>query len=96
MSLLLAWVVFPLVLAALSLGCGLLVERLGPAAYPPGPWCAAGFTGCRQTGASLPAIAAALNEEGVATAHGGARWYPSSVRAVLISTRAPSTRAPSE
>ena len=31
MSLLLAWLVFPLVLLVLAIGCGLLVERLGGA-----------------------------------------------------------------
>ena len=41
----------------------------------------------RETGASLPEIAAQLNQDGVPTAHGGARWYPSSVRAVLLSAR---------
>lgn len=39
----------------------------------------------RSRGMSLPAIAADLNSEGVATAHGGKRWYPSTVRAVLSS-----------
>jgi DNA invertase Pin-like site-specific DNA recombinase len=34
-------------------------------------------------GATLTAIAAALNREGVPTAHGGARWHPSTVRAAL-------------
>lgn len=34
-------------------------------------------------GVSLGAIARALSDEGVPTAHGGARWYPSTVRAVL-------------
>jgi DNA invertase Pin-like site-specific DNA recombinase len=34
---------------------------------------------------SLTAIAAALNEDGVPTAHGGTKWYPSTVRAVLAS-----------
>jgi len=34
-------------------------------------------------GDSLAAIARTLNAEGVTTAHGGARWHPSTVRAVL-------------
>jgi DNA invertase Pin-like site-specific DNA recombinase len=37
----------------------------------------------RKRGLSLPAIVAKLNEEQVATAHGGRRWYPSTVRAAL-------------
>lgn len=37
----------------------------------------------RQQGRSLRAIADGLNAEGVATAHHGARWYPSTIRAVL-------------
>jgi DNA invertase Pin-like site-specific DNA recombinase len=37
----------------------------------------------REDGATLDAIAEALNAEGVPTAHGGARWYGSTVRAVL-------------
>ena len=35
----------------------------------------------RRAGASLPAMAAALNAEGVPTAAGGKRWYASTVRA---------------
>jgi hypothetical protein len=34
-------------------------------------------------GSSLSAMARALNEEAIPTAHGGARWYPSTVRKVL-------------
>lgn len=34
-------------------------------------------------GLTLAAIAAMLNDEGVPTAHGGERWWPSTVRAVL-------------
>jgi DNA invertase Pin-like site-specific DNA recombinase len=34
-------------------------------------------------GDSLAAIARTLNAEGVTTAHGGAQWHPSTVRAVL-------------
>jgi DNA invertase Pin-like site-specific DNA recombinase len=37
----------------------------------------------RKAGGSLPAIAAELNAEGVPTARGGQRWYPSTVRAAL-------------
>ena len=39
----------------------------------------------RATGQTLQAIADALNEEGVPTARGGARWYPATVRKVLLS-----------
>ncbi|HXW80403.1 MAG TPA: recombinase family protein [Acidimicrobiales bacterium] len=42
----------------------------------------------RQTGAGWSAIAAGLNSDGVPTAHGGARWYPSTVRAVVLSAEA--------
>ncbi|TMK75814.1 MAG: hypothetical protein E6G48_00740 [Actinobacteria bacterium] len=45
MTLLAAWVAFPLVLAALSVGCGLLLERLA---------------GVRLPGALLPAAGVAL------------------------------------
>lgn len=38
-------------------------------------------------GAGLSAIARELNEEGVPTGQGGARWYPSSVRAVATGQR---------
>ncbi len=37
----------------------------------------------RDGGASLPAIAAQLERDGVPTARGGKRWYPSTVRAAL-------------
>lgn len=37
----------------------------------------------RATGASLTAIADALDADGIATAQGGRRWYPSTVKAVL-------------
>jgi DNA invertase Pin-like site-specific DNA recombinase len=37
----------------------------------------------RGKGKSLNAIAAGLNEAGVATAHGGARWHASTVRKAL-------------
>lgn len=37
-----------------------------------------------RAGASLSALARQLNDEQVATAHGGAAWYPSTVRAVAL------------
>jgi hypothetical protein len=37
----------------------------------------------RRAGWTLAAIAAALNESDVATAHGGTRWWPATVRKVL-------------
>jgi DNA invertase Pin-like site-specific DNA recombinase len=37
----------------------------------------------RKAGATLAAIADGLNRDQVATAQGGAKWYPSTVRAVL-------------
>lgn len=37
----------------------------------------------RAAGDSLVLIAGRLTDEGVATAGGGARWYPSTVRSVL-------------
>ena len=39
----------------------------------------------RAAGRTLAAIADGLNAEGVPTARNGARWYPSTVKAVLIS-----------
>lgn len=39
----------------------------------------------RQDGASLRAIADQLNADQIPTAHGGARWHASTVRAVLRS-----------
>lgn len=39
----------------------------------------------RSSGSTLAAIAARLNEEGVPTARGGVKWYPSTVRAALES-----------
>jgi DNA invertase Pin-like site-specific DNA recombinase len=41
--------------------------------------------GEREAGRTLRAIAETLNEDGVATAHGGARWHASTVRQVLAS-----------
>ena len=43
--------------------------------------------GWRAAGATHAAMAEALNAAGVPTAHGGQRWYPSTVRAVLRSVR---------
>jgi DNA invertase Pin-like site-specific DNA recombinase len=40
----------------------------------------------RAAGSTLSAIAERLNQDRVATAQGGQRWYPSTVRAVLRST----------
>ncbi len=37
----------------------------------------------REAGRSLRQIASDLNDQGVATAHGGARWWPSTVRSIL-------------
>ena len=37
----------------------------------------------RGRGRTLAAIAGGLNDDGVGTAHGGVRWYPATVRAVL-------------
>ena len=39
----------------------------------------------RQVGRTLAAIAEALNADGVPTARGGAKWYPSTVKAVVTS-----------
>lgn len=56
--------------------------RLGrPPAVPPA--LVARIRRARKGGASLSAIARRLNDEGVPTAHGGARWYPSTIRALL-------------
>jgi hypothetical protein len=38
----------------------------------------------RSTGRSLHQIAAGLNGDGIPTAHGGAQWWPSTVREVLM------------
>ena len=40
----------------------------------------------RGRGMTLAAIAERLNRDGVATAHGGVRWHPSTVRVVLGAT----------
>jgi len=40
----------------------------------------------REEKRTLRIIADALNDEGVPTAHGGKRWYPSTVRAVLAAS----------
>lgn len=47
----------------------------------------------RSAGRSLPVIAAGLEADTIATARGGARWYPSSIKAVLDSQRATELRA---
>jgi hypothetical protein len=49
----------------------------------------------RATGQTLAEIARRLNADGTATAHGGAQWWPSTVRAVL-SRQAPFTSAQPE
>jgi DNA invertase Pin-like site-specific DNA recombinase len=46
---------------------------------------AARIAAARAAGASLQAIADRLSDEGVPTSQGGARWYPSTVRGVLVS-----------
>jgi hypothetical protein len=33
-------------------------------------------------------LARQLNDEGIPTAHGGSKWYPSTVRAVVLSAGA--------
>jgi hypothetical protein len=43
----------------------------------------------REAGRTLRAIAAELNHRRVPTAHGGAQWWPSTVRAVLRRPAAP-------
>jgi DNA invertase Pin-like site-specific DNA recombinase len=40
----------------------------------------------RAAGLSLPAIAAGLNKDAVPTAHGGQKWYPSTVKSVVSQT----------
>lgn len=47
----------------------------------------------RAQGKTLTAIAEGLNSEGVATARGGAKWYASTVRAVLMSAELDSSAA---
>jgi DNA invertase Pin-like site-specific DNA recombinase len=42
----------------------------------------------RNAGNGWSAIARQLNTEQVATAHGGTRWYPSTVRAVALANEA--------
>jgi Recombinase len=41
-----------------------------------------------QKGAGWSQIARDLNARGVPTAHGGAKWHPSTVRAVVMGSRA--------
>lgn len=50
----------------------------------------------RSNGRSYGAIAKMLNNEGVPTAQGGAKWYASTVRAALMRTPYPETTAPTE
>jgi DNA invertase Pin-like site-specific DNA recombinase len=45
---------------------------------------AANIVNLHRSGAGWSAIARQLNEAGIPTAHGGARWYPSTVRAVVL------------
>ena len=47
----------------------------------------------RGRGWSLPEIANRLNETGTPTAHGGAKWWPATVRGVLVRTRSRKVRA---
>lgn len=47
----------------------------------------------RAAGLSYPAIASELNADGVPTAHGGARWWPASVRQVELGQDAERLRA---
>ena len=42
--------------------------------------------GAHRDGAGWSAIARQLNAESIPTAHGGARWYPSAVRAVVMAS----------
>ena len=42
-----------------------------------------------EAGQSLSAIARTLNEEGVPTAQGGRKWYPSTVRSILTGSGDP-------
>jgi hypothetical protein len=46
-----------------------------------------------EAGDGGPAGAGQLTAEGVPTAHGGSKWYPSTVRAVVLSTSALYPRA---
>jgi DNA invertase Pin-like site-specific DNA recombinase len=50
----------------------------------------------RESGRSLASIAQMLNDEQVPTAHGGARWYRSTVQGVLRSAVLDAEAAPSE
>jgi DNA invertase Pin-like site-specific DNA recombinase len=47
----------------------------------------------RKRGASLSAIADTLTDEGAPTAHGGARWWPATIRKVLQGQDALAMRA---
>lgn len=46
------------------------------------------ITAARAAGQSYARIAAALDADGIATGQGGSRWYPATVRAVLLSRAA--------
>ena len=61
--------------------------RLGRPRQLPGA-VAARIAESRRAGATLQAIADELNADGIATAQGGAKWRPSSVRSVLHYTSA--------
>jgi hypothetical protein len=62
-----------------------VVEKIRAAADPVEVSCevVARIHAERAAGKSLHQIAADLNTDGTPTAHGGRRWWPSSVRAVL-------------
>jgi hypothetical protein len=47
----------------------------------------------RAAGASLSRIATGLNAEGISTAHGGTKWWPSTVRAILDRSQPPTSAA---
>jgi hypothetical protein len=76
-------------LGEIGLRAGLLAEHLRD------PWPGRGrpfqldgavvsrIVALRQAGETFAAIAAALNEDCVATAHGGARWWPATVKKVI-------------
>lgn len=45
---------------------------------------AARLVSAHKAGAGWSEIARKLNSEGIATAHGGSQWHPSTVRAVVL------------
>jgi DNA invertase Pin-like site-specific DNA recombinase len=64
--------------------------RLGrPVLLPNGV--TARIVAAHKDGSGWSAIARDLNAEGVPTAHGGAKWYPSTVRAVVLANTVPVT-----